>query len=191
LNERKSGALSGLGSEVATTKNVREELPKALAQLEVKSLLDIGCGDWNWMRHVKLPCPYIGVDIVASVIKHNIAAFGDCDRTFIVLDAVEESVPDCDAVLVREVLFHLSFGDARKLLSNVLKTRARYLITTTDSTVKRNMEIRTGDFRELNLRIKPFRFPEPLMEISDDSVSLTRRMGVWQLCDLRLNSGMK
>ncbi len=187
LNERKSGSLSGLGSEVANTNKIREELPTQLSQLGVNCLLDIGCGDWNWMRYVKLPCKYIGIDIVPSVIERNLKEFGSIDRQFRVLDAVEDPLPTCDAILAREVVFHLSFSDARKLIRNALNSRARYLLITTDSDIEINRDIRTGDFRILNLTIKPFCFPKPFIEITDDSVCQARRIGVWKISDLRLS----
>lgn len=191
LNERNSGALSGFGSEVANTGEIRRELPKIIIQLGVKSLLDVGCGDWNWMRHIELPCEYIGVDIVTSVIDRNIVKFGGSGRSFMVLDAVAGPLPDCDAILLREVVFHLSFSDARSLIRNILQTRARYLFVTSDSDTNVNTDIRTGDFRDLNLKIKPFCFPETFIDIPDDGVRETRRIGVWKLDDLRLSGVMK
>ncbi len=185
LNGRNSGSLSGSASEVLNTVKIREELPKILAQLEVTSLLDIGCGDWNWMRHIELPCKYIGVDIVPSVIRHNAAEFGSSNRKFMVLDAVEKPLPDCDAILCREVLFHLSFSDGLSLIKNTVQSRARYLLATSDMDTAINTDIRTGDFRFLNLRIKPFSFPEPVMDIVDDGICKDRRVYVWRLEDLK------
>jgi SAM-dependent methyltransferase len=184
LNGRNSGSLSGSGSDVLNTGKIREELPKILAQLEVTSLLDIGCGDWNWMRHIELPCKYIGVDIVPSLILRNTADFGNSNRKFMVLDAVEESLPQCDAILCREVLFHLSFSDGLSLIQNTLQSGARYLLATSDMDTEMNRDIRTGDFRFLNLRRKPFSFPEPIMDILDDGISEARRVSVWCLKDL-------
>jgi SAM-dependent methyltransferase len=186
LNGRDSGSLSGSGSEVENTSKIREELPKVLVQLEVKSLLDIGCGDWNWMQHVELPCKYIGVDLVPSVIQRNTIKFGSSSRKFMVLDAVEEPLPDCDAILSREVIFHLSFSDGLSLIKNVMQSHARYLFATSDPDKIINTDIRTGDFRFLNLERDPFRFPAPFMDILDDGLSKARRVCVWRLDDFRL-----
>ena len=185
LNGRNSGSLSGSGSEVLNTGKIREELPKILAQLRVASLLDIGCGDWNWMRHIELPCKYIGVDIVPSVIRRNTAEFGSSNRKFIILDAVEEPLPDCDVILCREVLFHLSFSDGLSLIKNTLQSSARYLLATSDMDTEINNDIRTGDFRFLNLRRKPFSFPEPILNIVDDGISKSRRVVVWRIEDIK------
>jgi hypothetical protein len=137
------------------------------------------------MRHLELPCEYVGIDIVASVIENNNARFQSPKRRFITLDAVAEQLPRCQAILCREVIFHLSFSDSRNLLKNMLSSGASYLLATTDSDVETNADVRSGDFRSLNLCKKPFCFPEPLMQISDDGVSKHRKLGVWLLSDLR------
>lgn len=185
LNGRASGSLSGAGSELQSTRNIRRELPAILRQLDVRSILDVGCGDWNWMGHVDLPCEYVGVDIVRSVIEANSARFSGPTRRFITLDAVEEPLPSCQGILCREVIFHLSFTDSRRLINNMLNSGASYLLATTDSDVEINADIRSGDFRPLNLCRRPFHFPEPLLQIAEDGVSKHRKLAVWPLGSLR------
>src|SRR5664279_1649792 len=41
---------SGLGSTVQSTQAIREALPKLIAELQIRTLLDIPCGDFNWMK---------------------------------------------------------------------------------------------------------------------------------------------
>jgi len=191
LNDRSSGSLSGLGSDPANTVQMREGLPKILEELGVKRLLDIGCGDWSWMRHVELRCGYIGADIVPSVIESNRSAYAAPGRSFVVLDAVTDPIPDCDAVLCREVLFHLSLADARALIANVSRSSARFLLATTDIATSFNSDIITGDFRILNLRKRPFHFPEPMGEIPDDDLLAGRRIAIWRLSDLRMMDALR
>lgn len=59
----------GSGSELRTTDTLREELPKLLRYLNVKSMLDLPCGDYNWMSEVDLGgIFYRGADIVEELI---------------------------------------------------------------------------------------------------------------------------
>ncbi len=60
-------SLSGEGSEVAATATVAAQLPSLVADLNCRKFLDVGCGDWNWMGNVILPCEYIGIDIVPGI----------------------------------------------------------------------------------------------------------------------------
>src|SRR6056297_3399023 len=67
---------SGAGSTLEATEGLRGELPHVLDALFCKRLLDLGCGDFNWMRHVALPCDYTGCNIVRGVIEENIRVYG-------------------------------------------------------------------------------------------------------------------
>lgn len=64
---------SGGGSTVAFTESIRTELESWLTRERIASLADIPCGDFNWMRKVRLPdgCRYIGMDIVLELVERN------------------------------------------------------------------------------------------------------------------------
>lgn len=156
------GSLSGWSSELEHTVAIRELLPKLLADLGTGTLLDVGCGDFNWMKEVALKADYVGMDIVASVIGRNQERHGGPGRRFVTGDAVSEPLPEADTVLCRAVLFHLSFEDVLALLANVKRSGARWLIATNDDDIQFNADIETGDYRQLNLRRRPFRLPTPV-----------------------------
>jgi hypothetical protein len=184
LNDRVQGSLSGLGSELDKTKSVRLHLQSLLAHLNTKTLLDIGCGDFNWMRELTLNCNYIGVDCVQHVIDENNAIYGRPGRIFSALDATTDPLPRADTVLCREVLFHLSFKDISALIRNVRASGASTLIVTTDADTDFNADIWSGDFRMLNLHKAPFHFRPPDLSIPDDGVMPGRTLGVWNLSQL-------
>jgi SAM-dependent methyltransferase len=167
---------SGFASELASTGAARAELPSLLAALGCRRLRDVGCGDWNWMRHVRLECDYLGIDIVPSVIQAN-AAFKRPGVDFRTLDAISEPLPEADVALCRDVLFHLSFADAQAVLTNIRRS-ARWLVATTDA-MWFNSDIRSGDFRVVNLCRRPYRLPEPQRYIIDDQVFPRRRLAAW------------
>jgi hypothetical protein len=186
LNERETGSLSGLGSELARTESIRTSLPGVLRSLGTEVLVDVGCGDFTWMKELSLDCRYIGIDIVSHLIEENTQRYGSETRTFQVLDATIAPIPAADTVLCREVLFHLSFPDSRRLIGSIERCGARHLIATTDRSVQLNAEIESGDFRRLNLMRAPYRFPEPLISLADNGVSEDRALGVWRVADLPL-----
>ena len=45
-------SVSGRGSEIEQTKRIIIELPKLYDKFEIKSVLDIPCGDYHWMKYV-------------------------------------------------------------------------------------------------------------------------------------------
>jgi hypothetical protein len=171
--------LSGCGSSLPATKSVRESLPGFLRKIGSRSLVDVGCGDLTWMSTIDLPVDYVGVDVVPGVIQRNTAAYGSDRRRFLCLDALIDDLPDGDTVLCREVLFHLGFSEIAALLRNVSRKPRRWFIATTDASTWFNADIRCGDYRVLNLRLRPFRFPAPDYAI-DDSVKIPgRQLAIW------------
>ena len=173
---------SGLGSSLNATRELREKLPGFLDGIGAKSVLDLGCGDFTWMAAMSLKQDYTGADIVPSVIEANKARFPN--HTFICADATRDELPKADVVICREVLFHLSFADGRRLLGNVRRSGAIYLLTTSEDSTFINSDISSGDFRPLNLRKRPFGLPAPIATIDDGSVTPTRYLGLWKTADL-------
>lgn len=180
-NDRSAGSLSGLGSELENTEEIRGRLSTVLKSIGSQTLLDVGCGDFTWMNQVKLPTEYIGVDIVKEIVRANAAQFGSENRTFCALDATRDPMPPADTVLCREVLFHLSFEDIWRVVENIRNCGAKFLIATTDNDIQLNADIESGDFRLLNLRKSPFRFPEAMLSIRDNAVAKSRALSVWEV----------
>ncbi|MBS3960981.1 MAG: class I SAM-dependent methyltransferase [Sandarakinorhabdus sp.] len=176
--------LSGAGSHPDIARRLGARLPALVRDLGAGHFLDVGCGDFGWMKDVELGCAYTGVDIVPHVVAQNAERFGREDRRFLLLNAVEDPLPAADIVLCREVLFHLSFADARALLRNVCRSGAGWLLATTDSVTRFNADIESGDFRILNLAAAPFGFPEPLQRLADDGLVDGRTVGVWSIASL-------
>jgi SAM-dependent methyltransferase len=184
LNGRQSGSLSGLGSEIENTKSVRQRLPDLLQSIGTQTVLDIGCGDFNWMKEVEITCQYVGVDIVREMIEANRSSYGSQTRSFRTLDATCDPLPEADTILCREVLFHFSFRDIWSVVANFRKSGALFLVATNDSGLTMNADIRSGDFRTLNLLKPPFSFPSPFLWIPDSSVLPNRVLAVWRISTL-------
>src|ERR1700758_3448541 len=64
-----SESVSGSGSTLKYTRNLREQLPLIVADFGIKSIFDGPCGDFNWMQHVlpNLKVDYVGGDIVSEI----------------------------------------------------------------------------------------------------------------------------
>jgi hypothetical protein len=184
LNGRSAGSESGFGSDLQNTESVRNCLATLLESLHTRCLLDIGCGDFIWMKEVSLPCRYVGVDIVQKVIEANDSLYRSERRSFLAMDATRDPLPRADTILCREVLFHLSFRDIRCLLANVQKSGSSFFVATNDDGLSYNADILSGDFRMLNLHKSPLYFPKPLHSIPDDGILPDRKLSVWRVSDL-------
>lgn len=153
---------SGEGSEIAYTAPLRCWLIENLNTLNIKTFVDAPCGDFNWMKLVlpKVNINYIGLDIVESVIRQNKLLYASDHARFEVADICEDSLPDCDIIMVRDCLIHLSYEDINRFLINLSKTNYKYLLTSTylvDQNFQ-NSNIQTGDFRFIDLFRDPFFF---------------------------------
>src|SRR6185503_5667135 len=104
----------------------------------------------------------------ADLVKRNQELYQTDRTTFIVADIMRSSLPAADAILCRDCLIHLSFRSIAAVLSNFNKTRARYLMCTTHSSVKENVDIPDGSWRSVNLQLPPFNFPPPMKVIVED-----------------------
>jgi len=125
-------------------------------------------GDFNWMQALDLQgIEYIGGDIVEALTNQNQAKYGNAHRQFRCLDILTDPLPDADCILVRDCLVHFSLAHLEQALTNIRKSKIRYLLSTSFPRVEINEEIQTGYWRPINLQKPPFFFPEPLAQLSD------------------------
>ena len=152
---------SGEGSQLNQTRNLSKWLVENFKKLNIKLFVDALCGDLNWMSKilVKLDVKYIGIDIVPQIIKKNKKIFESKKIKFEVKNICKDKLPDCDLIMVRDCLFHLSYIDIDKFFRNLNKTKYKYLLTTTHiGSNIHNCDIISGDFRLFNLFAHPFNF---------------------------------
>ncbi len=184
-------SLSGTGSDADQTRVIVQELPLLLRRLGVRSVLDVPCGDFEWMKRVDLAgVEYMGADIVAPLIDANRRRHARPGVEFQVLDLTRDRLPTVDLVLCRDCLVHLSFAQAQQALANIAASGARYLLTTTFTGRSENADIPTGKWRALNLQRPPFNLPPPLELINErctekDGRYADKSLGLWPVADLR------
>ena len=181
---------SGEGSNKEQTQVIRKILPDILDRYNIQTLIDVPCGDFFWMNQVELrTVKYIGYDIVPEVIKKNTELFGSDQVRFSHRDMCQDLLDNCDMILCRDALVHLSFEDIQKALDNFKKSSAHYLLTTTFPKRSTNQDIVTGQWRTLNLQIDPFCFPDSLEIYNEGSTEQEGRyadksIALWDLKSL-------
>ena len=191
-------SVSGAGSNLAQTRVLREKLPELLRDLRVDTMLDIPCGDYHWMSQVRPEVAhYLGVDIVAPLIQKNHAHYRrpDPGRTiaFTQLNLLTQPLPRVDLILCRDCLVHFSTADVWQALRQFEQSGSTYLLTTSHPARTNDKDIRTGEWRPLNLEAAPFCLPAPLMRIVEGSTDHNGRHGdkslaLWRLAGLELKT---
>lgn len=180
---------SGTGSSLARTQLLRPELTRLLGDLGVGSVLDLPCGDFNWMRATQLPgIDYLGADVVTPLIARNNLQYANPQRRFLRLDMLSDALPRTDLILCRDGLVHLSFFDIARALKQMQEGGATYLLATTFTAHSPNKDIATGEWRPLNLDLAPFLFPAPLTLLADgprpDGTYPDKALALYRFADL-------
>src|SRR5947209_20498676 len=64
-----SESVSGPGSTLERTTTLRQELPPLFREFGIRSVLDAGCGDFNWFSALEGTLDrYIGIEVVREVV---------------------------------------------------------------------------------------------------------------------------
>jgi hypothetical protein len=177
-------SLSGEGSTMEATRDVRSALETFIVEYNVASMLDVPCGDFNWMQHVEMKIPYTGGDIVDALVIRNREIYGGSGRSFEVIDLRRSTLPRCGLVFTRDCLNHLSIPDIRLAISNIRASGAEFLAVTQfpGQTVNRSQE--SGfNYRELNFQLPPFNWPTPLA-IYNESSHPGKHIAFWRPASL-------
>lgn len=180
-------SVSGPGSTVLATENVRNELPKLIIELNIKTMVDAPCGDFHWMNEIfyntALDVDYLGVDIVPDLVADNKKKWAADKIKFLEADILRDVLPDSDLIICRHCLIHFSNVDISIALRNFRRSGAKYLLTSSYRNVETNEDILTGRYRPVNLQIAPFDFEPPLTIIAE-SGGLGQFLGLWKLDEL-------
>lgn len=149
---------SGEGSLPIHNKGYIETLESFLRDKQIKSVVDLGCGDWQFSKLINWDgVQYDGYDLVGSVIDKNKKDYQSSNIRFHVFSGEFNELPTADLLIAKDVLQHWSNNTVYKFLP-YLQNYKYSLIT---NCVKRsgkttNIDIEDGDFRVLDIRLPPF-----------------------------------
>jgi SAM-dependent methyltransferase len=153
---------SGAGSNIEATSAYRAVLQAVLGASEVATVVDAGCGDWQFSRLVDWSgIRYTGVDIVPEVVAANAAAFGRDGIGFVAADVRTETLPTADLLICKDVLQHWDLDSIQGFLARNLPHHRYALITNDIASVHiapdmLNAEIPIGAWRPLDVERAPF-----------------------------------
>lgn len=109
----------GFGSKLSSTVQQRAAIELILEQLPIETIVDVGAGDLNWIKHTDLKgAKYQAFDLFP---RHP-----DVKE----IDLVKEVPPRADLLMCIWVLNHLTHDEARKALDNLENSRSTWLLMT-------------------------------------------------------------
>ncbi len=159
-----SETLSGSGSTMANTVNVRNRLPELITEYSINSMFDAPCGDGNWMSKIELSCSYVGGDFVdkfvSSAKNKGLNAYH--------FDIRYNPLPPVDLWFCRACWYHLPFAHIQLCVDNFHKSSIKYLLTTSHVENGEMRDIEPGAFRRLQLdQHNYFGLGEPIDRVVD------------------------
>ncbi len=178
-----SESFSGPGSSLEVTSDLRKQLSELLIRREIRSILDCGCGDFNWMKEIGLgDIHYTGMEVVADLVARNNKLHASPAVSFVVGDISKDELPLTDLVICRDVLVHLTNKEISLALNNIASSGAKYLLATSFTGVE-NSDTFTGDWRPVNLQNSPYHLPSPIEIIlekgSGKKTSIEKQFCLW------------
>ncbi|AVL94957.1 glycosyltransferase [Moumouvirus australiensis] len=155
---------SGPGSDPEYNQEYIEVLKKLFDDLEIKSITDIGCGDWQFSKYIDFGnINYLGMDVVPHLIETNTKLFGKENIKFKHLDIINNSnqVENTDLIILKDVVQHWPTKTIIKVL-DVLKTKTKYILLTNCCDQKDSLDdIKLGEFRPLSRKMYPLKIFKP------------------------------
>ena len=156
--------ICGSGSTIRNSSIIIEGLNKMINNYDIKSIADLGCGDFNWMKKVNLSSiDYIGYD---WFIKNNADIYGSENITFAEGNIADIDIRKSDLVICKDVMIHMDNDHALAILNNIKRSKPKYLFVTTFNICSNDKRDLNSNFAPLNIELKPFYIMGLLYRIS-------------------------
>lgn len=172
------GQGSGGGSSIEITTGYRIFLQEFIDEHEIKSVVDYGCGDWQFSKLINWSSDpdrvYLGIDCVQAVVDKCNTKFGN-DKTKFICSNTLEGVEKSDLLIIKDVLIHWPNQEIIKFIKQLNSSKKfKYtLITVQCNQEKLNEDIQFGEFHNLDLNKPPFNFKCKVVYKWDSDTKIT------------------
>ena len=168
---KKSESLSGLGSDLEICKKLILDLNVFIKKNNIKSILDLACGDFNWMKiliesnNIE---KYLGLEIVNHIVKNNNELYSNDKIKFMTCDIINDTLPkNYDLVIIRDFFIHIKNNEILKVLAKIKET-SKFIAINTFPKIKTNVDLDYfGHHRDINIEIPPFNMNNPHLRMED------------------------
>jgi hypothetical protein len=166
--------VSGPGSIPGSkqTKNVIANLHDFIRKNNIKTMLDMPCGDFSWMQDlIKLNnnIVYTGYDIVDEIVQINNKKYSSSNIKFIQRDIVNEfNFDGFDLVFIRDFFIHISNNEIIKVINSIKNSKIKFFACLSHNNELKNKDIAIGQHRRINLLISPFNLNSVYYKFSEE-----------------------
>jgi len=129
-----SRSRSGPGSLPELNFSYLGVLGSILDKFKIKSVVDIGCGDWTLYQSAfdwySMDVSYIGIDVVPELVDRLNKLHGRDSVEFRCVDVFGPDLPEADLYILKDVLQHWSNDQIERFLPQL--RRCRFALITND-----------------------------------------------------------
>lgn len=175
---------SGPGSYPDATIEYRKIIVDVIKKYNIKSILDYGCGDWQFSKLIPwedLVTNYLGVDVVPQLINHHKKNFSnDLVKFDLIVD--DWKFPKVDLIICKDVLQHLPNSMVKNILEK-MEQSGTYLLITNDTESRKkltNIDCEIGSWRPIDLTKSPWNMKGDLL-LSKDVIKLKKETVLFKL----------
>lgn len=164
---------SGRGSSLEATTHLLVQLEEFLNRMNIRTLVDAPCGDYNWFNSVNHKLTeYTGYDIVTDMINTNNIKYATTTVEFEIANILDHQLKTADLILCRDFLIHSSYQDIFTFFSNLKRCGLKGILMSHYKNCE-NIDIETGNrYRPLDFTKPPFNFPPPYISLTEDISSM-------------------
>lgn len=180
--------VSGPGSALDACSSILERLPGWIGTLGIRSVVDLGCGDFHWASKVDMGITdYDGYDIVEPLIEKNRALHGKPNIRFHHRNIMDMMIPQADLVVVKDVLIHLPNCLGVELLEKIKTSGSLWLAATTSPgwEAKTRLGMFVGGFSPTDLEQAPYSLgtPQEVLKVPHRADLPEKFLALWKLRD--------
>jgi hypothetical protein len=147
--------LSGSGSNPANAKPFVNFVKELIPREKVKSVLEVGHGDWAMWKDYRFPnLMYMGIDVAAGLSEQIQEIYADDFHAFQYLDFCETELPPADLLVTKDVLQHLPNDEIIRLLGSLAPYKS--VVICNDIYVSGTLLFETREFLQLRHRFRKF-----------------------------------
>lgn len=165
----------GGGSKVINMQNAIREVPRIIRDFEIKSVMELGCGDLNFAKNAVFPS---GVSYVGADIQRR-----DTWDSFPNLELIEANAEEmtgfaADMVICRDFFIHLPTTAALGIMK---KIKAKWLLATSydKAANAKRMDRPSAGFHAIDMTAPPFSLGKPERRIEEYVKG--KYLGLWRM----------
>jgi 2-polyprenyl-3-methyl-5-hydroxy-6-metoxy-1,4-benzoquinol methylase len=155
-------SVNGDGSTLMCSYEYLKFLQTFVEENNIKRILDLGCGDFNLMKHFNFKnIEYLGMDLIYELIEKNNVNYSTHNIKFIHTKIHDYKFEDnCDLIICKDVLQHWSNKNVFEFLK--LIKNYKYCLLINDYENKKynikslNSDIFDGEYTLTDLSINPY-----------------------------------